>query len=98
MDLGFQRSGGLRPIGIRPAGRSRAPAWPFLRAAAAAAQAGSPTAVMLTGMLRGQHDAGDWIQELAQIFAPDSDGMIDAVRLAGSFNPLVASRLLVGRE
>lgn len=98
MDLGFQRSGGLRPIGIRKAGYARAPAWPYLRAASAAAQAGSPTALALTGVLRGQHAANDWIQELAEIFAARSDGMIDAVRLAGSFNPLVASCLGVGQD
>ncbi|MET0372048.1 MAG: hypothetical protein ABW039_11820 [Sphingobium sp.] len=98
MDLGFQRSGGLKPTGLRKAGFARAPAWPFLRAAAAAAQAGSPTAQALTVMLRGQHEQKDWIQELAEIFAPRSDGTIEAVGLAGSFNPLVASRFVVGQE
>ena len=39
----------------------------------------------------------DWIQELAGIFAPRSSGMIEAVRLAGSFNPLIANRLAVGK-
>ncbi|WIA57496.1 hypothetical protein N6H05_06795 [Sphingobium sp. WTD-1] len=40
----------------------------------------------------------DWIQELAEVFAPRSGGKIEAVRLAGSFNPLIASHLGVGQE
>lgn len=68
----------------------------MLRAATAAAQAGSPTAQAVSGLLRGQQEAEDWIQELAEIFAPRSNGVIDAVRLAGSFNPLIASRFWWG--
>ncbi len=97
MDLSFTRSGGLLAAGARPAGRTRVPAWPFLRAASAAAQAASPTAQALASVLRGQDDLEDWIQGLACIFAPRTDGMIDADRLAGSFNPLIASRLRVGQ-
>lgn len=98
MDLGFQRSGGLRPAGIRKAGYARVPAWPYLLAACAANQAGSPTAQALTAVLRGQHVADDWVQELADIFSARSDGTIEAVHLAGSFNPPVASRLRVGQD
>ncbi|MEJ7934232.1 hypothetical protein WG907_08205 [Sphingobium sp. AN558] len=97
MDLSFLRNG-IKPASIKPVGRPRVPAWPFLRAASAAAQASSPTAKAVANVLRGQDAAEDWIQELAGIFAPRSDGMIEAVRLSGSFNPLVASRLGVGQE
>lgn len=98
MDLSFLRSGGLKPGHIRPLSRVRVPAWPFLRAATAAAQAASPTAQAVAGVLRGQDGSEDWIQELAGIFAPRSDGMIEAVRLAGSFHPLIANRLAGDRE
>ncbi|MFC3442933.1 hypothetical protein ACFOKF_17305 [Sphingobium rhizovicinum] len=98
MDLSFLRGGGLRPGASRPLSRPRIPAWPFLRAATAAAQAASPTAQAVAGVLRGQDGSEDWIQELAGIFAPRSGGKIEAVRLAGSFNPLIASRLIGDRE
>lgn len=97
MDLSFLRTGGLKPATNRPTGRPRVPAWPFLRAASAAAQAASPTAQAVAGVLRGQDGKNDWIQELAEIFAPRLDGKIEAVRLAGSFNPLIASHLGVGQ-
>lgn len=97
MDLSFIRAGGLTPANASPAGRARPPIWPLLRAATAATQAASPTAKAVAGVLRGQDERGDWVQELAGIFAPDSNGMIEAVRLAGSFNPHVASRLVVGQ-
>jgi hypothetical protein len=96
MDLSFLRTGGLKPA-VKPAGRRRVPVWPLLRAASAAAQAASPTAQAVAGVLRGQDAAGDWVQELADILAPRSGGDIDAVGLSGSFNPLVASRLRVGK-
>jgi len=73
------------------------PVWPFLRAATAAAQAASPTARAVAGSLRGQDGGDDWVQELADIFAPRSNGTIEAVRLAGSFNPLIASRVVRGQ-
>ncbi|SER75008.1 hypothetical protein [Sphingobium sp. YR768] len=98
MDLSFLRGGGLKPGTTRPLSRPRVPAWPFLRAATAAAQAASPTAQAVAGVLRGQDGSESWIQELAGIFAPRSSGKIEAVRLAGSFNPLVASRLAGGKE
>lgn len=98
MDLSFLRGGGLKPGTTRPADRAREPVWPFLRAATAAAQAASPTARAVAGILRGQDGSDDWVQELADIFAPRSGGTIEAVRLAGSFNPLVASRLIGGKE
>lgn len=97
MDLSFLRTGGLNPANARPLGRTRVPVWPFLRAACAAQQAASPTAQAVAGVLRGQDGTEDWIQELAGIFAPRSGGMIEAVRLAGSFNPLIANRLAVGK-
>jgi len=96
MDLSFLRSGGLKPAQARPQGRPRVPAWPFLRATSAAAQAASPTAQAVAGVLRGRDEPKDWIQELADIFAPRSDGDVEAVRLAGSFNPWAASRLKGG--
>ena len=97
MDLSFLRAGGLTPASARFITRPRIPAWPFLRASSAAAQAASPTARAVADVLRGQGDKEDWVQELAEIFAPRSNGMIEAVRLAGSFNPLVASRLAGGQ-
>jgi hypothetical protein len=98
MDLSFQRAGGIKAAGIRPAGGMRVPAWPLLRSACAARQAASPTASAVAGVLRGQDGGEDWIQELARMFAPRSDGAVGAVRLAGSFNPLIASRLGVGQK
>ena len=98
MDLSFLRGGGLKPGSTRPADRAREPVWPFLRAATAAVQAASPTAKAVAGVLRGQGEQrSDWVRELADIFAPDSSGMIEAVRLTGSFNPLIASRLIGGK-
>ncbi|OHC94441.1 MAG: hypothetical protein A3H25_00470 [Sphingomonadales bacterium RIFCSPLOWO2_12_FULL_63_15] len=97
MDLSFLRASGLKPVHARALDRPRMPVWPFLRAACAAAQAASPTAQAVAGVLRGQGEQEDWVQELAAVFAPRSDGMIEAVRLAGSFNPLVASRLAGGQ-
>ncbi|WP_022682488.1 hypothetical protein [Sphingobium bisphenolivorans] len=97
MDFGFLRTGGLKPGLVRPAGRPRVPVWALLRAASAAAQAASPTAQAVAGVLRGQEEEGDWVQELADILAPRSGGGIDAEALAGSFNPLVANRLRVGK-
>lgn len=98
MDLSFLRAGGLKPASAQPAARGRVPVWPFLRAACAAQQAASPTAKAVAGVLRGQDGREDWVQELAEIFAPRSGGVIEAVRLAGSFNPLTASRLAVGQR
>ena len=97
MDLSFLRTGGLKPANAWALSRPRAPAWPILRAASAAAQAASPTARAIAGVLRGQDETGDWVQELADIFAPRSSGMIDAARLTGSFNPLIAEHLKVGQ-
>lgn len=98
MDLSFLRTGGLTPAHARPLGRGRVPVWPFLRAATAAAQAASPTAKAVAGSPRGQDGGDDWVQELADVFAPRSGGMIEAVRLSGSFNPVVAGRLNRGQE
>lgn len=97
MDLSFIRAGGLKPAYARPVGRPHAPVWPILRAASAAAQAASPTAQAVAVVLRGQENPGDWIQELAEIFAPRSSGMIDTARGMGSFNPLIAEHLRVGQ-
>lgn len=98
MDLGFIRGGGLNPAHARPASLPHIPVWPLLRATSAAAQAASPTAQAVAGILRGREENGDWVQELAEIFAPRSNGMIEAVRLGGSFNPMAASRLKGGRD
>ncbi|MGE4321884.1 MAG: hypothetical protein AB7E60_02515 [Sphingobium sp.] len=98
MDLSFLRTGGIKAAGGRPAGRTRVPAWPLLRAVSAAAQAASPTAQAVTTSLRGQDGPEDWIQDLAEILAPRSGGVIDAARFAGCFNPLIAKRLGVGWE
>ena len=98
MDLSFLRAGGLTPANARVTGWTRVPVWPFLRAATAAAQAASPTAKAVAGSLRGQDGGDDWVQELADVFAPRSGGMIEAVRLSGSFNPVVAGRLNRGQE
>lgn len=98
MDLSFLRGGGLKPGTLKPFSLPRVPAWSFLRAATAAAQAASPTAQAVAGVLRGQGGSNDWVEELAGVFAPGSSGKIEAVRLAGSFNPLIASRLARGQE
>ncbi len=97
MDLSFLRAGGLKTAYARPVTRPYAPVWPLLRAASAAEQAASPTAKAVAGVLRGQEKREDWIQELAEIFAPRSNGMIDAARPTGSFNPLIAEHLRVGQ-
>lgn len=97
MDLSFLRTGKLTPADAIPVDRTRVPAWPFLLTASAARQAASPTAQAVAGVLRGQEEKDDWVQGLADIFAPRPGGMIDADRLAGSFNPLVADRLRVGQ-
>ncbi|WP_188061967.1 hypothetical protein [Sphingobium sp. KCTC 72723] len=98
MDLSFLRAGGLKPASAQPVSGGRVPVWLFLRAACAAEQAASPTAKAMAGILRGQDGSEDWVQELADMFAPRSGGVIGAVRLAGSFNPLIASRLAVGQK
>ena len=95
MDLSFLRAGGLKPANARPVNRSRAPVWPMLRAASAAAQAASPTAQAVAGVLRAREQTSDWIQELAEIFAPGCDCSIEADRPSGSFNPLIAEHLRV---
>jgi hypothetical protein len=99
MDLSFLRTGKLTAAGATPAGRMRVAVWPFLLTASAAKQAASPTAQAVAGILRGREadEKEDWVQGLADIFAPRTHGMIEADRLEGSFNPLVASRLRVGQ-
>jgi len=97
MDLSFLRAGGLKPASARPVSRPRAPVWPMLRAASAAEQAASPTAQAVAVVLRGQDQGEDWIQELAEIFAPRSGDMIEAGRPTCSFNPLIAQHLRVGQ-
>ena len=97
MDFSFLRAGGLRPANARPVSRPHAPVWPLLRAASAAAQAASPTAQAVAGVLRGQDEPSDWIQDLAGIFAPRPSGVIEAARPTGSFNPLIAQHLRVGQ-
>lgn len=97
MDFGFLRAGGLKPANARPVTRPHAPVWPMLRAASAAAQAASPTAQAVSDVLRGQDEPSDWIQDLAEIFAPRSNGLIEAARRMGSFNPLIAEHLRVGQ-
>ena len=97
MDFGFLRAGGLKPANARPVSRPHAPVWPLLRAASAAEQAASPTALAVAGVLRGQDETSDWIQDLAEVFAPRPGGMIEAARPTGSFNPLIAQHLRVGQ-
>ena len=97
MDLSFIRTG-LVARGLGPPNRMVRPVLPFLLAAAGAAQAASPTARAIANVLRGQDRGGDWVQALAHMFAPVAGGMIDAERLGGSFHPLMARRLAVGRE
>jgi hypothetical protein len=99
MDLSFLRTGKLTPADATPAGRTRVAVWPFLLTAAAARQAASPTAQAMADTLRGQEgeEEGDWVQALADIFAPREQGVIETEGLVGSFNPLIASRLRVGQ-
>jgi len=71
---------------------------PVLLAASAAQQAASPTARRMASFLRGQERQDDTIHVLAQMFGPRTGSVIDAACLAGSFNPLLARHLTVGRE
>lgn len=97
MDFSFLRAGGLKPAYAKPVSRPRMPVWPMLRAASAAEQAASPTARAVAGVLRGQDQPSDWIQDLADIFAPRANGMIEATRRTGSFNPLIAQHFRTGQ-
>jgi hypothetical protein len=100
MDLSFLRNGKLTPADATPVERMRVAVWPFLLTAPAAQQAASPTAQAMADILRGQEadEKDDWVQALADIFAPRDHGVIEAEGHEGSFNPLVASRLRVGQR
>lgn len=71
---------------------------PVLLAVSSALQAASPTVRALASTPRGRSDASDHIQALTQIFAPGNDDLGRAHCLAGSFNPLIAKDLTVGKE
>ena len=49
-------------------------------------------------ILRGQDGELDPVHVLACIIMPETDGLIDTVALGGSFNPLVAQQLMVGKR
>lgn len=49
------------------------------------------------GVLRGQENTPDLVHVLACNIMPESNGLIDAVALGGSFNPAVARQLMVGK-
>ena len=48
-------------------------------------------------VLRGQGDTFDHVHILARAIAQENSGLIDAAMLEGSFNPVVAHQLLVGK-
>jgi hypothetical protein len=52
----------------------------------------------ITDFLRGQDGESDPIHVLACTIMPETDGLIDTVTLSGSFNPLVAHQLMVGKK
>lgn len=47
--------------------------------------------------LRGQDEGCDPVRALACVITLEPGGMVDAVTLGGSFNPLVAQQLMVGK-
>lgn len=58
-------------------------------------QTGAPAPASI---LRGQDEADDPVLTLAHLIAPTCGSMIEAASLAGSFNPLIARQLMVGKR
>jgi hypothetical protein len=58
----------------------------------------APAATTHIGDLRGQDETPDCVNILARLVASSSCGMIDAANLEGSFNPIVAQQLMVGKR
>jgi hypothetical protein len=57
-----------------------------------------PAMVGLAAILRGQDTGIDHVSMLARLVVSGSRGVIDAAKLGGSFNPLVAHHLMVGKR
>ena len=49
-------------------------------------------------VLRGQDGTPDPVHILAHLVAPPHGDLIEVARLAGSFNPLIAQQLMVGKR
>lgn len=57
----------------------------------------SPSFRCLAAILRGQDEEYDSLHALAQLVASGTGGLIETASLAGSFNPVVARQLSVGK-
>jgi hypothetical protein len=91
MDLSFT---------LTPRGENRLPKWAVSLAdikAAAEERRYHNAPVSASGFLRGQDDGLDAIHVLACNVTTATNGLIDTVTLGGSFNPLVARQLMVGK-
>lgn len=102
MDLSFSRMLALKATGALPPGAVWTADLAVLLAASAAQQAASPTAQRMASFLRGQDREDDQVQVLARLFGikagQNMGGVIDAACLVGSFHPLLAQKLTVGKE
>lgn len=91
MDLSFS---------LIPRGRPRLSGWSVsladIRAAADAHRFGGASD-KAGAILRGQDEAPDTVHVLACNIMPSESGLIDTASLGGSFNPLVAHQLMVGK-
>ncbi|MDF0545651.1 hypothetical protein PX699_25135 [Sphingobium sp. H39-3-25] len=97
MDLGFSLTLQLAADEIPLAEVAHAMELDVVLAAAAARQASSPTAHEMALILRGQEGGEDKVQTLANMFAPRVGGVMGAACLSGSFNPIVAEVVTVGK-
>ncbi len=91
MDLSFT---------LKPRGGRRSRNWVVsLADIKAAADTHRPNGVHISaaGVLRGQDETPDAVHVLACNIVPENNGLIDTVTLQGSFNPVVARQLMVGK-
>ena len=91
MDLSFT---------LTPRGERRLPDWAVSLAdikAAADTHRSDNAGIAAADDLRGQDETSDKVHVLARKIMPEADGPIDTVALGGSFNPLVARQLMVGK-
>ncbi|MEO8722295.1 MAG: hypothetical protein ABI395_02060 [Sphingobium sp.] len=66
-------------------------------ATATARRGTSPSFRCLAAILRGQDEEYDSLHALAQLVASGTGGLIETASLAGSFNPVIAKQLSVGK-
>lgn len=69
-----------------------------ITASAATRRGQSPSFRCLATILRGQDEDYDCVHALARLVASGNGGLIETASLAGSFNPLIARQLTVGRK